>query len=388
MRAAPPNAASPKSSGELIAGDSPGAGNDFWSPLFQKMNADQQETLLLLLKSMRQGTLVPEDQRENATRLVQIVHRQRQDFHQKLFDQLTITPNNSPQKTKLANDFYQSQEIWDEKIFPAMSAAALGEDITVSQQQAIVRLQQLIDPLLLEQVQDLTSIGWTGDSAAWKRLWEKSLHGDPADFEPVTRIQLMSQSNFYRGKPVMVEGWVRSARRETLGADSELGLSHYYILWMRPKESKLGPLCVYTSTLPNGFPEISDQFTDINEHVRIDAYFFKIRTYVAGDESVRNCPLLISKTLQPITSVPFTSVNRWQPSRTTLFALLTLIPVVATILAWWAFRTSETYRHSPNQKSAQRINSSLNQLVDDPRVQTDQEKIMSLYETESDFRDE
>lgn len=364
-------------------GSYPSAGVAFWGPLFRKMSANQQQTLLLLLKSMRQGSPVPKDRQEMVAGIVDILQRKRQEFHQQLFDQLAIAPNGSTEKTKLANDLYESQDTWDKKIFPAMSAAARREEITISQQQAIVRLQRIIDPLLLQQVQDRTSIGWTGDSGAWKRLWEKTLFENPPKFDPVTRIQLISQPDVYRGKPVSVEGWVRSARRETLSADSEIGIPNYYILWVRPKESKLGPYCVYSKSLPAGFPQVSDQFTDVNQHVRIDGYFFKVRTYVAGDSTVSNSPVIIARSLVPIEAVSFTSVNRWQPSRTTLFALLALIPVVATGLAWWAFRTSETARYVPGGKTEQRINTSLEELVGDPRVQTDREKIMSLYETDT-----
>lgn len=354
----------------------------FWEPLFRKMNSQQRQTLLQLLKSMRQGSPIGSNQMETASALVETLQRQRQDFHQRLLDQLAVTPNGSTEKKRIANDLYESQELWDKKVFPAMSAAARGEDITISQQQTILGLQEVIDPLLLQLVQDRTSIGWTGDSAAWKRLWEKSLSQLPAEFEAVSRIQLMSQPDFYRGQPITVAGWVRSARREVLSGDSELGIPGYYILWIRPKESKLGPYCVYTHTLPEGFPPISDQFSDVNEHVQVSGYFFKVRTYVAGDASVQNCPVIIAQAMEPIEAVSFTSVNRWKPTRTTLVVLLALIPVIATCLAWWAFRTSETRRYTPGLGTQKRINDSLDELAGDPRVQTDREKIMSLYETD------
>ena len=193
----------------------------------------------------------------------------------------------------------------------------------------------------------------------------------------------MGQSSVYRGQPVTIEGWVRSARKSVLKPTSEIGLPHYFVLWIRPRESKFGPYCVYTMTLPDGFPEVGESFSDFNENVRVTGYFFKIRNYVAADSSVDDSPAIIAAGLERIETTNFTSVNRWQPSRSTLTTAFILIPLVATALAWLVFRNSKTHQYIPGKNSQQRIDQSLNELANNPNVETDRERVLSLYESDS-----
>jgi hypothetical protein len=120
----------------------------------------------------------------------------------------------------------------------------------------------------------------------------------------------MGQPDIYRGKLIAVEGWVRSARKKILAADTALGIDHYYILWVRPRESKLGPYCVYCQNIPVNFPKLSNQFTDVNQLVKIQGYFFKIRNYVATDSSVQECPVIIAPNLSVIEPPPYAAARQ------------------------------------------------------------------------------
>lgn len=374
----------PAASGAMPPSDFPSEATQFWMGMYAKLNTSEQADLFRLFKSMRTGPQIPESDRQRYQDLVNSIQLPREQFHQSLFDDLTLTSDRSPEKNKRSNDLYESQEMWDKKIHPAMTAAAMGEEITMSQHLAVHRLQVVLDELALNQVNDQQAIGWAGDAEAWKRLWEESELKTALDPEPTTRIQLMGQPGFYRGKWVTVEGWVRSARKKMLDANSELGMSHYYVLWVRPKESKLGPFCIYTATLPDGFPEVTETFSDMNENIRTSGFFFKIRTYIATDRSVQNCPVLIAPGITSVMApVPFT-VKRWQPSWVTLVVSITLIPVLALAVVWFAIKSSKTPKTRHNQKRENQIDQSLQQLADDPRVETDREKIDSLYEREFD----
>jgi hypothetical protein len=351
--------------------------------MFRKMNPAQQRDLLRILKYMRTGQSIPEADRSAAQQLIRLLQLQRDQFHQQLFDELAVASDGTAEKTRLADEMFESQEMWDKKVAPSISAALQGEELTMGQLKAVMQLQNAVDPILLQQVKDRTAIGWSGDSAAWKRIWEKVTTQQPPVADRVMHIELMGQPDVYRGKAVEVEGWVRSARQEMLGADSELGLSHYFILWIRPRETKLGPFCIYTQSLPAGFPSIPESFVDINESIRVQGYFFKIRNYVAADSSVKNCPLIIAANIEEVKLQNFTSVTNWTPSRTTLTIAFILIPLIATGLAWLVFRNSRTRPYVPGKKTRSKIDKSLQALVTDPNVQTDREKIMSLYESDS-----
>ena len=370
-------------------GDYPIAAVQFWENLFRKLPPDPQSCFLRLVTRIRNGITTPEDQQAEAKRVVQTIKRERDSYEQTLFDKLAVATDGTPEKIELLNQLNESQDIWTDKIFPALSESSSGRDTTLSQQNAVIRLQTVIDGLLLQQVQDHTSLGWTGDSGSWIRMWEKvtssaSPVAELAGAAPVKRIELMGQPSVYRGQPIAIEGWVRSARKKRLPTDTALGINHYYILWVRPRESKLGPYCIYSQKIPDSFPTLSNEFTDVNQLVQVQGYFFKIRNYIAADSSVQECPIIIAPNLQVLESAPMPLLDKWQPSRLTLTTAFVIIPLGATLIAWFAFQTSRTRQQSPAKSTKKRIHDSLGSLVESPEVQTDREKIMALYETNPD----
>ena len=367
--------------------------SEFWRSIIDKMKPHQQTTLMKMLRSMRRGEPLAPETVESRSSLVSIISKNRDKFHQELFDQLTLTTDGTQEKKDLSTGLFDSQAVWEQEILPAFKATVQGEDFTLAQLQSINQLQAIIDPILFDQVQDKTAIGWTGDSETWKRIWE-IVAGTPAgalelkepapSFKPVTRIELMSQPEFYRGQPVKVEGWVRSALRSEVSETSELGISQKYTMWIRPKETKQGPYCVYAHQLPEDFPELTDQFQDLNEQVAIEGYFFKIRTYVANDKqkSVLTSPVIVASAMTRIAPIEYASPHSWQPSRLTLIIAFLLMPVLATAVAWWAFRLSKTNSYQPGKKTANKIDKTLGALASDPNVQTDREKVQALYDSE------
>ena len=380
-----PGTASPQSKLQITSDvDYPRAAVRFWAEAFRKLNPERQQALLRGIKSMRQSVSIPEASRSGFASIVGRIQKQRAEFHQELFDRLAVTPESSPEKSKLSDEFYASKELWTDKIQPAFIAAAKGDDFTVGQQQAIERLQLTLDDFLFQQVQDKTSIGWSGDSAAWIRLWEIVENSPTPIATKTTRIELIGQPDAYRGKPVRVEGWIRSAKKETLRSTSQLGFPEYHVMWMRPQDSKLGPINVYVKSLPDDFPKVTADYADMNENVIIDGYFFKNRTYLAADKSVQNSPVVLADSLTIIPPVEFTSVNYWQPSREFLIGAFLLIPLIATAIAWGAFRMSQVVKLVPSKKSAERIKDTLDDLTKDPNIKSDRERIMALYDADID----
>ena len=74
------------------------------------------------------------------------------------------------------------------------------------------------------------------------------------------------------------------------------------------------------------------------------------------------------------------SVQAWQPNLTTKIIAFSLIPIVAALIAWGVFWSSKSNHYEPGKKTKQKIDSTLNELAKDPRVQTDIEKVQALYE--------
>ncbi len=385
IRSAPHDGASNPS-----VGRSSEIASEFWRSMLGKMNPENQSTFLKMVRTMRQGeSLAPEVQASCAS-LVKTISRSRDRYHQQLFDQLALTADGTEEKKNLSSDLFESQSIWEQKILPAFNSLVKGQDFSVDQLRAIERLQSTIDPILFDQVQDNTAIGWAGDAGAWTRIWDFVLGNSgamlntnqPVTFKSVTRIELMSQPRFYRGQSIKVEGWARAGRKIELAKDSQLGIKHQYVLWVRPKETKQGPYCIYTNILPAEFPELTTQFKDINEHVQVDGYFFKIRTYVAADKSATTSPVIVASGMKRIAPVEHTSVHNWQPSRTMFICALVLMPILATAIAWWAYQSSQTQPYQPGKTTTKKINQTLGALKSDPNVQTTHEKIMALYDSD------
>jgi len=145
----------------------------------------------------------------------------------------------------------------------------------------------------------------------------------------------------------------------------------------------LGIYCVYTHELPEGFPELTEKFQTVNEQVSIDGYFFKLRTYVAADDVVKVGPVVLASNLTRIAPTEYLDVGNWQPSRATLIFAFLLMPLIATAIAWWVFRFSKTQPYRPGGKTSKKINQTLVDLTKDPRVQTEREKVMALYENDN-----
>ncbi len=304
----------------------PVAAQEFWMATLDKMSAKQRRTLFRFLKSIRLERVVPDLNRNEFQDLVDQMAVRRARFHREMFDQLAMIPSGSEEKTQLANELFESQEVWEQKILPAFQAVLKGEDFTVAQLRQIERLQQVLDPLVNAFVEDGTAIGWEGDSTAWLRMWERVIGQDLGQPLDASHLQLSSQPGFYRGRAVNIAGWVRSARREEL-TDSELGVDHYFILWLRPADTNLAPYCLYALELPANFPEVTNEFRDLNERVRVTGLFFKIRAYIDASSESNECPVILAKTFELKPDVSPLAVNAWQPSRVTLMGLLFLMPV-------------------------------------------------------------
>ncbi|MEL7497373.1 MAG: hypothetical protein AAFN77_07155 [Planctomycetota bacterium] len=367
--------------------DYPVAAVRFWEETYPALPAPQKKVLMQTTRQLRTGQLVQDRSLEESTKLIKILEVRREQFHQYLFDQLTLTPDKSPSKPLLSEQYYASEQVWEKMIKPALEAVNLEKDITVAQQQAIFKLQPVLDQLAYRQVQDKTTIGWVGDSEAWIRSWERLLKPKDADLEskPVKRIQLMSQPDVFRGRMVSLGGWIRSGRKIELSDDSATGLSHCYELWLRPADTSVGPYCVYCAELPkvDGLPVFNEKYQDANIKVTLDGLFFKLRKFVAGSQDIEYCPLLVSSTLTVIAEEDLReSSSNLAFSVYWLIPAIIGLPVFAVFVAWLAYRGSEVTRLEPSEKNKNRLGASLDDLRNDPNIETDLERIQKLEGTD------
>lgn len=262
---------------------------------------------------------------------------------------------------------------------------------------AKVAEKRLSLPPAWKQVTDNTAVGHVGDSEAWADAWlrvNEATLSDLATAEKVQRVQLMSQPNSYRRSWVQLEGWVRSARFvdrpiAALGqtADDYQGKVGHYEFWIRPEETNAGPYCVYSLNLPAGFPDLSEKYQTLNEKVRVTACFFKKRSYVSADSKTSVCPLLLAASFTRLGSFGETKegdvapAKPWIPSVPGMIGIAIALALLASGLAWLAWRTTQSPRYRPGAQTTGRIHDSLDGLADDPSVMTEREKVLQFQQS-------
>jgi hypothetical protein len=141
----------------------------------------------------------------------------------------------------------------------------------------------------------------------------------------------------YRGALVHIEGRLRRLRQfdpppTLLGLDE--GLTHLYEGWIFVEEYGGNPYCVVFTELPSDLKPAET----MDRLVETDAFFFKRYRYNALD-GWRDAPLLIAKTIRPITGAAQKSTSSiWDMPAATVtgvFVVIGLTVAVAVAAVWW-----------------------------------------------------
>lgn len=346
----------------------------FWQQELSSASQADQQLAFRILRWARSGAHPPAADVERCQAWLDGVTTHRETFHADLLESVTWIES-AEQKERLAGELADSRSFWRERIQPALEATVNGEEMTIGQLQAVEWLQEVWDAFAWSQVEDGSALNRSAEGIASLRLWERALAADTRPPRAVTSIQLAGQPTAYRGERVAVEGWVRQIEYRTFGPN-ELGLDHVHILWLRPADSSEAPICVYAQDLPAEFS--SEPLPEsLNEHVRVEGVFYKIRSYTAADQTVRECPLLYAETVQPIaaeTESPI-PVDRWQPPTWLLVLFFLAMPLVATWVAVRVYRNTATRKFVAGARRQRQIEDNLSALADDSEIQTDRDRI-------------
>ena len=361
----------------------------FWSSFFKSLTTAEQVEWMDLLEVLRSNQ--PPKQRPPAsktqTELIARAEEQRDDFNNKILDRMSSIPHASKKRSQVFGDYSEANKLWQQQISPALTALKESQDITLAQHQAIVDLQHHLDIEALNLVQDKTAVGWTGDSIAWKRSWKRIYQANIGEPTYVKRIQLTGQPQEFRGKAITVYGFVRDiqTRRASSGdsiagpqADGDAKVP-YYILWIQPSDSDVGPYCVYCLNLPADLPRSRDELVEFRQLATINGIFFKNRSYQAADRSVQYCPLILADEFELKPSLNFKLSPAW------MAAALALVPILGVGIVWYAVRSTVSRKRLPSKKSQEEIDVFLGDLKNDPSIKTDLEQIQAIAEHEDDI---
>lgn len=243
---------------------------------------------------------------------------------------------------------------WEEQDKPALRAAIERRSWTEGERQVLSSVQAILDESDLAAVRDDT-VWRPEEREAWFRLLERLQSADEQSLArqsvgDVGFVQIFRQSQEYRGRMVTVRGTIWRAYR-VAAPPNDLGITGYYLLWLRPADGTNLPIVVYALELPPGFPPLADEQVQLRHEVEVHGFFVKRWVYRAQD-GLNSAPLLLAKAPRLIpTAVTETSgIETWTARQgKSLWMVVAGIGIVlaglAATLAWlasWSSRPSVT----------------------------------------------
>ncbi len=182
----------------------------------------------------------------------------------------------------------------------------ISEQVSGADEQAaaLAELQQVLDERGWQAVEDNTVLR-VAENDAWYRSWERlessQAEGAEGEATPVSFLQLFSQPDAYRGRPVRIEGTARLGYH-VVSRTGRFGIDSYDVLWIRPADGTDAPIAAYVRAVPAGFPPLAERVphqdgTPLREEVTVTGLFFKRWLY--GSRGGPNlAPLVLGEVTQ------------------------------------------------------------------------------------------
>ncbi len=230
-----------------------------------------------------------------------------------------------------------------QELRPALRAAVAPKQMIPAQHRQLAQLQTLFDEIAWRQVQDNTPTWRSAEYDAWYRVWERLEENPtaarPATVPAVTRRQLFSQPQAYRGRVVKLNGTVRSAYRAD-AAPNPLHIKYYYVLSIYLRPTDPSAVRVYCRALPNGFPNIpsgnTPQLVRLNETITVTGYFFK-RAVCLTTTGPQLTPIVLGS-ITGWTPRPLDQGGPAGPAPRDLVILCCGAALFAVLFAYWVYR--------------------------------------------------
>ena len=326
----------------------------FWRGLWETLETEDRTALVELIQLSQK----PVDQR---------------DVNLADFDPLVSALNyNNPSEGAY-------REEWEATIQPGLLAVGKGEDLTISQQAAIQKLFKILDPLILEGLDDFTSPGRKVDMPAWFRYWGRILEKE--DTETVTTVspvQLVAQPDVWRFQPIRVKGRLLAGRAKKAGIHGPLRQQGvWYEWWIGNTHGAKEVWCVYTAHKPDSI-EVGEDFSNFDIAVESSGLFYKVRSYIDAESKGSHCPLILANDLTVTQrSNPIANAT-WLPSLTVMALWILGAMVLAFAVAMLVNRGDKHNTYNPGGEHKKLIDSHLESLGNDPDIKTLSERLEEL----------
>jgi len=365
---------------------------DFWRQAFHRLNLEQQKDFFFALRFARGVTSADEEQTTRYESLLKRMDNWSTTYQSKILEHVGSLPDDRLQEKKQWNEtLFQFQNRWNDKFKRALFNRFVGDSPDRNDLGTLTLIQEHLRQFSNSGIRDRAPISRAREGIAWMLAWEKilaqkemrseiedeeiALDDSIANLPVASQVQLSSQPQAFRGKMVRIQGRVRAAEKQ-LFSNHPLGISHFYILWIRSFESPTIPICVYCIELPEGFPEVSEVRTELDEDFEATGMFYKVRSYPTND-GWKYCPTVLANSFtsakKSLTKQQATTLPGWPVIVTVLLGMIW----IAILIARLAYRSVWIHRRA-NPEAERKISDDVSQLVDNPLIETVDQRLARL----------
>ena len=346
----------------------------FWRNLLKQLDGQQQVRLFNLIEAATAQTDLP----LGSTAAVRPVVNRIMVFHKKFVEQ----ESDHPEKLKAF------QKVWSESWLPAIEAVIANRPNVDLINDEVRQLKPLLNQTAETLIQDKTPIERGREAyawfAAWSQIFDQPLSQDNAVSATVT--QLIAQPDAWRGENIRINGTAMRVERVEASYNA-IGIENYYVVWIKPDHPSIYPFCVYTLVAPESLMgEPDETMREVRQPVTTTARFFKNRLFNASQKKGNEAafaPVLLTAMVEAVADPnASTSTKTSLPSASTIIFSITLISVVALLIAFYVYRTTLTTARSLPRKNS--LEKGFQILQEDGRVETTSEKLQRLSDKMGD----
>jgi hypothetical protein len=317
---------------------------DAWRGFLKELGRDERHILTRILRNSRGGPELSADDLGTWSTAFSQLDQLSKDYLTSANDAVLVAGDELPaeQRTQLLNVLRDLELEWTTLLGRALRAVLDERPWTELEREALVKLQATLDELALASIRD--DMVWRPEEqTAWFRCFEKLMALTDGELNrqslgKVGFVQLFRQTNEYRGQLVTVSGTAELAY-QVLAPKNDLGIDRYYIFWLRPGDGSDAPIVAYALELPDGFPKVGSDHTNLREEMTFTGYFFKRWAYGARD-GIRTAPLVLANrpTWQPTPAL----LSAERPSLGIMVAAVLVVALLAIAIARWVYNSSNS----------------------------------------------
>ncbi len=352
---------------------------DFWRDVFLELPREDQKAFFGLLRDQDSGAIYTPADKE---KLLDLLDRVDQNVQSHLLQVIqTATQSNGTESgVPVTQPLLDITKPWTDKTLPYLRSTVRKDlEMLDFDRAQLALLRSYFENAMLSLIEDHGQLLSPIEGPGWLVVWDRVLKDKAGKYRTVTHFDLSSQPETYRGEPVEIDGMALLIERVTM-AKNILGVEEYYVIWVRSDEIGKTPFCVYTLELPPGTESFAARRVSVKWKVKIDGYFFKIRTYVDQQSKVGECPMILARSCISL-PVPVTASNdefQWKVPWWFIAAMLSLLAALAIGIAKAVYDSSKARRYKPSPEFEMQLKSGLKKLASDPDIQSDRERVANL----------